>query len=140
MQDQPQEAKKMFLRYTRQISAWNKSFEKFMATKSHTLDIKQLRGAALLKIHQLISTIMRDVTPDETDTRGIATSVNDREKFRRYESDFRIVVSLARSLVMAAEQDKKMGKPPLTFSTDLGLVGPLYYVCIRVCSYIHTKL
>jgi hypothetical protein len=131
MQDQPIEAKKMFLQYTRQMTAWNKSFEKFMAAKSHTFNSRELRGAAMLKIHQLISTIMRDVTPDETDSRHIATSVNDREKFRRFTSDFRIVINLARSLIVAAEQDKKMGKPPLTFSTDLGLVGPLYYVCIR---------
>lgn len=113
------------------MSAWNQSFERFMAAKAHTLNSKELRGAALLKIHQLISRVMRDVTPDETDPRQIATSVNDREKFRRYTSDFRIVVNLAKSLVTAAEQDKKVGKSPMTFSTDLGLIGPLYYVCIR---------
>lgn len=131
MQDQPAEAKSMFLRYTRQMSAWNQSFEKFMAAKAQTLNSKELRGAALLKIHQLISRVMRDVTPDETDLRQISTSVNDRAKFHRYASDFRIVVSLAKSLVTAAQQDQKAGKSPMTFSTDLGLIGPLYYVCIR---------
>ncbi|KUJ20885.1 uncharacterized protein LY89DRAFT_778534 [Mollisia scopiformis] len=131
MQDQPPEAKRMFLQYTRQMTAWNKSFEKFMAAKSHTFNSKQLRGAALLKIHQLVSTVMRDVTPDDRDARPVSESVNDPNNFRRYESDFRIVVNLARSLIVAAEQDKMMGKSPLTFSTDLGLVGPLYYTCIR---------
>ncbi|KAE8448182.1 hypothetical protein EG329_009786 [Mollisiaceae sp. DMI_Dod_QoI] len=131
MRDQPPEAKRMYLQYTSQIQAWNQSFERFMAAKSHNFDSKQLRGAALLKIHHIISNIMCNVTPNEIDTRHIAVSVNDRQKFGRYEGDFRTVVNLGRSLIMAAEQDKKLGKPSLTFSTDLGLVGPLYYVCIR---------
>lgn len=113
------------------MQTWNKSFEKFMAAKSHLLNSKELRGAALLKIHQIISTMMKDVKPDESDPRHISQALNDRNNFLGFNSEFRIVVNLARSLILAAEQDKKAGKPPLTFSTDLGLVGPLWYVCIR---------
>ena len=45
------------------------------------------------------------------------------------------MVALCKSVIAAAEQDAKLGKPALNFSTDLGIVGPLYYVCCRCRDY-----
>jgi hypothetical protein len=51
--------------------------------------------------------------------------------FEIFVEDFKAVVNLSRSLIQASEQDLKNGSPPLTFSTDLGLVGPLFYICVK---------
>ncbi|CZT46991.1 uncharacterized protein RSE6_07509 [Rhynchosporium secalis] len=45
-------------------------------------------------------------------------------------ADFEVVINLSTQLIAAVVKDAENGKPPLTFSSDLGLIGPLYYVCI----------
>lgn len=102
-----------------------------MMAKSGDFTSKQVRGAALLKIHHTTVTIMASAQPDIDDMSSIADGANNAENFMRYIDDFQIVTNLSRSLIAAAEHDAKTGKPPLTFSTDLGLVGPLYYTCIK---------
>ena len=89
-----------------------------------------MQGAALLKIHHTTAKIMAGVRPDMSDVRALSEAVN-AEKFLEYLDDFQIVINLSRPLIAAAEQDAKNGKPPLTFSCDLGLIGPLYHVCIN---------
>lgn len=102
-----------------------------MMAKSGGFTSKELRGAALLKIHYTTVGIMASVRPNLDDMSALAEAVNKTENFMAYIDDFQIVLNLSRSLIAAAEQDTKNGKPPLTFSTDLGLVGPLYYICIK---------
>ena len=74
---------------------------------------------------------MAGVRPDMSDMRAIAHVVNAVEQFIEYIDYFQIITNLSRSLIAAAEQDAKDGKPPLTFSSDLGLIGPLYYTCVK---------
>jgi hypothetical protein len=120
----------IFNKYTSQLSLWNLAFEKFMESKSKDLSSREVQGAALLKIHHTTAKIMAGVHPDVSDMRAVFEAVN-AEIFLEYLDDFQIITNLSRPLIAAAEQDAKNGKPPLTFSSDLGLIGPLYYVCIN---------
>lgn len=101
-----------------------------MISKSKDLTSREVQGAAILKIHHTTAKMMASVRPDMSDTRTISEAVN-IEEFRKYLDEFQIVINLARPLIAAAEQDAKNGKPSLTFSSDLGLIGPLYYVCVN---------
>jgi hypothetical protein len=102
-----------------------------MLAKSQDFNSNQVRGAALLKIHHMTVKIMAGIRPDLSDLRSFAEAVNAAEKFMDYIDDFQIVLNLSRSLIAATEEDAKKGKPPLTFSADLGLFGPLYTICIK---------
>ncbi|ESZ93001.1 hypothetical protein SBOR_6622 [Sclerotinia borealis F-4128] len=129
---QPSGAMDLYVQSRSQLDAWKDSFENFMRSQSHTFDSKQLRGAALCKIHYTTVHIMARVTePDLNDTRSIKHSNNDPKKSSVFELEFQMVVNLARSLINAAEEDSKAGKSSLTFSTDLGLIAPLYYTCVK---------
>lgn len=101
-----------------------------MASKSIGMTNREVQGATLLKIHHTTAKIMAGVRPDMTDLGAAVNGVN-AEEFLGYSNDFQIIINLSRPLVAAAEQDAKNGKPPLTFSSDLGLIGPLYYACIN---------
>ncbi|CAG8971586.1 hypothetical protein HYALB_00009235 [Hymenoscyphus albidus] len=120
--------------YPARLHEWNLAFEKFMNAHSSTFTSKQVRGAALLKIHHTVVRIMSDMTPPNTDHRPISEALNCPQSFERFTADFQIVVNLCRSLITAAEQDAKNGKPALTFSTDLGVIGPLYYAAVKCTS------
>ena len=117
-------------KYISQLALWNIAFEKFMTSKSKDLTSRELQGAAILKIHQTTSKIIAGIRPDMTGNNPMVKPVTS-EKLCEYSNDFGIIVNLARPLVAAAEQDSKNGKQPLTFSSDVSLVGPLYYVCIN---------
>lgn len=69
--------------------------------------------------------------PNLYDLRPTAEAANAPESFKSHVGEFRIVVNLSKSLIAASEVDLKSGRSPLTFSTDLGLVGPLYYCCVK---------
>ena len=101
-----------------------------MISKFKDLSSREVQGAALLKIHYTTAKIMASIRPDMSDMRALFEAVN-AARFLEYLDDFQIVINLSRPLIVAAEQDAKNGKPPLTFSSDLGLIGPLYYVCIN---------
>jgi hypothetical protein len=135
MNAQLPEAYKTYKTYSAQLLAWDSSFSAFMSLKSHTLTTLQIRGAALLKIHHITATIMGRSIPDLTDPRSIAAAANDAAVFARCINDFETVISLSKSLIAAAEQDALRGNgiliEGLTFSTDMGVVAPLYYVCIK---------
>lgn len=135
MNAQPLEAFTTYKTYSAQLLTWDSSFSTFMSLKSHTLTALQIRGAALLKIHHTAATIMGRSIPDFTDPRRIAVAANDTAVFSRCTNDFQTVVSLSQSLVEAAEHDIQRGNGSLagglTFSTDMGVVAPLYYVCIK---------
>lgn len=141
MGSQPEEARNIHQRSVKQLASWSASFEDYMRTKSSGLSSKELRGAALLKIHHLTLSIMLDVTPSLDDPRKIAAAVNDYSKFDVCKDDFRAIVRLAKSLAAATDADTKSGKPgpSYTFSTDLGIVGPLYYAAQR-CTDIPTRV
>lgn len=128
---QPRESYAMFAKYYTQLQAWNSAFENFMAAKSQALNGKELRGAAVLKIHAMIVKIMAEACPGIDDERSVGEVMSDYATFEPFINEFRIIVSLCRSVTAAIEQDIKLGKPALNFSTDLGIVGPLYYVCCR---------
>lgn len=134
MSSQSAEAFELHSTYSVKLGEWNLAFEKFMNQKSHSFTSKQVRGAALLKIHHTVVRIMSDMTPSTQDGRPIAEAVNCSLSFERFTADFQIVVNLCRSLITAAEQDAKNGKPTLTFSTDLGVIGPLYYSAVKCTS------
>jgi hypothetical protein len=135
MNSQPPEAYTTYKAYSAQLLAWDSSFSAFMSLKSHTLTALQIRGAALLKIHHTTAAIMGRSIPDLTDPRSIATAANDSAVFARCTNDFQTVVSLSKSLIAAAEQDSQRDNDKvaggLTFSIDMGVVAPLYYVCIK---------
>ncbi|OBT75558.1 hypothetical protein VF21_05846 [Pseudogymnoascus sp. 05NY08] len=135
MNVQPPEAYATYKTYSAQLLAWDSSFSAFMSLKSHALTALQIRGAALLKIHHTTATIMGRCVPDLTDPRSIVAAANDPMIFSQSTNDFQTVVSLSQSLVAAAEQDIQRGNGRLagglTFSTDMGVVAPLYYVCIK---------
>ncbi|MCJ1437153.1 hypothetical protein MMC27_006538 [Xylographa pallens] len=134
---QPIESLAVFNKYTSQLSLWNLAFEKFMVSKNKVLTSREVQGAALLKLHHTTAKIMAGVHPGMSDMRPVFEAVN-AEKFLEYLDDFQVIVNLSRSLIAAAEQDAENGKPPLTFGSDLGLIGPLYYVCIN-CSTISIR-
>jgi hypothetical protein len=130
---QTPEAWNLYNKYTTELAKWSLSFEKFMNAKSRNFTSKQVRGAALLKIQHTTATIMAMCTPDANDPRSAAEVVNSETTLSRFVSEFRIIVNLSRSLITAAEQDIKSGKSSHTFSTDLGVIAPLYYTCVK-CS------
>ncbi|PVH86982.1 hypothetical protein DL98DRAFT_480974 [Cadophora sp. DSE1049] len=131
MCEQPLEAFDLFQKYAEENRRWNFAFERFMRAKSASLNNRELRGAALLKIHHLTSQIISAMTPDATDPRPLSSAMNCPRMFRKHTDEFRVIVNLCRSLIATEEQDIKNGKTVATFSSDLGVVGPLYYVCIR---------
>jgi hypothetical protein len=125
---QPIEAFELYDVYSSQLREWNVAFEKFMNAKSQTFDSKQIRGAALMKIHYETVRIMSETAkPDYEDTRSIAAAVNSPGRYEPFKREFQNVVNLSRSLVSAAEVDSQQGRSSLTFSTDLGVIAPLYY-------------
>lgn len=132
---QPLESYEMFDTYYSKLQAWNPAFERFMAAKSQSLNGRELRGAAVLKIHATTLKVMAEASPGLDDDRPTSEAMNDHATFEPFTNDFRIVVTLCKSIIAAAEQDIKLGKPALNFSTDLGIVGPLYYVGCRCRDY-----
>jgi hypothetical protein len=102
-----------------------------MNLHSQSFTSKQVRGAALVKIHHTVVKIMCDMTPSTQDLRPLEEAVNAPLDFAKFTDEFRIIINLCRSLITAAEVDTRAGKPTLTFSTDLGVIGPLYYVGVK---------
>jgi hypothetical protein len=135
---QPPESLALFNKYTPQLSHWNLAFGKFMASKSKDLTSRELQAAALLKIHHTTVKIMAGIQPDMSDNRPLF-EVLSAKRFLGHVEDFQIVINLSRPLVATAEQDAKKGKPPVTFSSDFGLIGPLYYVCVN-CPAVSTRI
>ncbi|KAH8658837.1 hypothetical protein BGZ60DRAFT_382778 [Tricladium varicosporioides] len=131
---QPEEAYGIFEKYDARLGCWNKSFEKFMNNKSVGFTSKQVRGAALLKIHHTTATIMSQATPSPHDPRVLAECVNSPDFFKKHTEGFQIIINLCRSVIAAADQDARNGKPTLTFSTDLGLIAPLYYTSVKAAT------
>ncbi|KAM0163571.1 hypothetical protein ACHAPG_001097 [Botrytis cinerea] len=127
---QPTESLAAFEKYTSQLFLWNLAFEKFMLSKSEDLTSRELQGAALMKIHHTTVKIMAGMFPDISDM-SVLIEMVDTDSFLNYLDDFQIIIDLSRSLIVAAEQDMMNGRPSLTFSSDFGVVGPLYYVCIH---------
>ncbi|PQE06097.1 putative UPC2 Regulatory involved in control of sterol uptake protein [Rutstroemia sp. NJR-2017a BBW] len=127
---QPPESLALFNKYASQLSLWNLAFTKFMESKSKDLTSREFRAAALLKIHYTTLKIMAGIQPDMSDSRPLS-EVLSAKRFLGYVDDFNIVINLARPLIATAEQDAKKGKPQVTFSSDLGLIGPLYYACVN---------
>jgi len=125
---QPPEAFTMFEKYSAQLRDWNLAYEKFMNAKSHSFTSKQIRGAALLKIHHTTAYVMAACNPPVDDCRALAEALNCPTTFTKFTKEFQTIINLSRSLITTAEQDARNGIAPLTFSTDLGLIGPLYYV------------
>ncbi|TVY69017.1 putative transcriptional regulatory protein, partial [Lachnellula suecica] len=113
----------IFDEYATQLSLWNHAFEKFMKTKSNNLSSREVQGAALLKIHHTTVKIMTGLSLGRE-------GVNEK-LLLKFSDDFQIVVNLSKPLIAAIEQDTKKGKPSLTFVCDLGLIAPLYYVCVN---------
>ena len=128
---QPTEAFTLLDKYNAQLYFWNLAFEKFMMAKSREFSSKQVRGAALLKIHHTTAKIMASITPAMNDLSAMSEAVNTTERYMEYVDNFQIIINLSGSLIATAEQDANYGKPSLTFSADLGVIGPLYYTCIK---------
>jgi len=126
--EQPPEAWELRKKCSRNNQLWNTAFENFMNTHSAKLDSKQLRGAALLKIQHTGIKIMSDSAPSILgDDRSTQEIHNDPGTHTKLESDFETIVKLSKTLLSAAEMDAKNGKPSLSFSTEMGIVAPLYY-------------
>jgi hypothetical protein len=114
-----------------------------MAQNSATLSLRQIRGAALLKIHHTTAQIMSLVAPispgdpDHMQT-SITVAMNAPSAFIPHTQKMIDILNLSRSLLTATDQDLKNWKPSLTFSSDLGVVGPLYYVCTK-CTVLEVR-
>lgn len=133
--DQPPQAMELRETCARNNSLWNTAFENFMNEHSAKLDSKQLRGAALLKIQHTGIKIMADSAPSLLgDDRSQQEVHNDPAAYSKLENDFETIVKLSKSLISAAELDAKNGKPSLSFSTDMGIIAPLYYTCTHSTS------
>ncbi|KAF7896841.1 uncharacterized protein EAF01_009244 [Botrytis porri] len=117
-----------FDKYTSQLSHWNLAFEQFMSSRGKDLTSREVQGAALLKIHHTTLKIMAGMCPDISDL-TVVVGLLDSDRFLKYLDDFQIIIDLSKSLIAAAEQDAMNGRPSLTFSSDFGFIGPLYYVC-----------
>lgn len=117
--------------YTNLLVAWNVAYERFMHENAEHLSGKELRGAALLKIHHISASIMAKMAGNFNDPRSVGDVMNDNSAFVAFRDEFKIITNLAGTLIKAAELDLEREQTSLTFSTDLGLIGPLYYVCIR---------
>lgn len=128
---QPAESIILHDRFAAKLKTWNCTFEGFMNARSSSLSSREVRGAALLKIQHIIVSIMCYATGLGTidDPRKFGEVANAPETFEPLLGEFETVVRLSASLIATAEQDARAGKPALTFSCDLGLIGPLYYVC-----------
>jgi hypothetical protein len=79
----------MFSRSYAKLQAWNPAYEKFMVAKSQSLTSRELRGAAVLKIHATVVKIMAECSPAEGDGRPTDEVMNDRGTFEPFTNDFR---------------------------------------------------
>ena len=123
-------------KYSKQLANWNIAYEKFVQKNNSRLNSNEIRGAAMLKVQYAAAFIMSDSSiPNADDPRSIAEILNDRKVFMRYHNDFENIVKLSRSLISASEADSQSGKPAFNFSADLGIIGPLYYCCIKCPDY-----
>ena len=119
-------------RYTTQLALWNVKYEKYMLVHVQSLNSRELQGAALLKIHYTTAKIMFSTSADPREISQTPKSTPAAlERYDLHLDDFRLIVNLSRSLIMATEQTAPECQTPLCFSGDLGLIGPLYYTCIR---------
>jgi hypothetical protein len=119
-------------KYSKQLRDWNAAFEKFMAGKGSDLTSRQVLGAAMLKVQHTTSSIMSRATPPQPeDPRTIGEIVIESGQFEPFLGDFQTIIGLSRSLIAASEEDAKLGKPPFTFSTDLGLIAPLFHCGLK---------
>lgn len=118
------------------MKSWSKSFAAWMTKYSSTLTTDHIRGATILKVHACIIEIMHEIKPTDFDPRPVAVAMNAASAFnsQRIIEHFATIISLSSSLIKAQESDgqKYAGKFKTgVFSTDLGLVGPLYYVALK---------
>ncbi|TAQ87595.1 hypothetical protein B7494_g4111, partial [Chlorociboria aeruginascens] len=128
---QTPEAISLLSRCNSMLTTWNSAFEKLMKIHSPAFTSKQLRGVALCKIHHCAIKIMCAVIPSIDDERETKYALNNREQYWKFMDDFTCILNLSRSLIKADEQDTLEGKTAGTFSTDMGLVAPLYFVCTK---------
>lgn len=132
MSQQPTMAHNLLAIHSVALSSWSTAFNTYMSAHTPSLNTTQIRGAALLKIHHTTLEIMRLSAPSMADPRPIAEASNSASTFRGAVDLFASIVRLSKSLITAIEQDvMKTGRPlgsGKTFSPDLGVVGPLYYV------------
>lgn len=114
------------------FASWYTAFKRFMEAKSVNFTSREVRGAAMLKIQYTTASIMANAAPPTMeDHRPVADVTSDPARFVPFLGDFENIVKLSRSLIAACEADSRSGKPSFTFSTDLGVVGPLYYCCVK---------
>ncbi|KAH7319427.1 hypothetical protein BKA65DRAFT_102129 [Rhexocercosporidium sp. MPI-PUGE-AT-0058] len=132
---QPTESLDLLDKYAFQLYRWNLAYERFMTSKARHLTSREVQGAALLKIHHTTAKIIAGLHADTNEMRDVSKVVHTKT-FLKCMNDFEIVINLSRPLIAAVEQDTKNGKPSLTFSSDMGLIGPLYYVCINCPSLV----
>lgn len=119
-------------KYSQQLRDWHAAFEIFMAAKGSGLTSRQIRGAAMLKVQHTTCDIMSRATPPRPeDPRTVGELVMDSWQFEPFISEFQTIIGLSSSLIAASEEDAKLGKPPFTFSTDLGLIAPLFHCGLK---------
>lgn len=119
-----------FYEYRSNFLAWNLAFEKFMISESKSLTNREVQAAALLKILHTTSKIIAQVRSDANDEQASTRPIN-AESYLRHLDDFHTIIKLCSSLILAEEQDARNGKPLRILSADLGMIAPLFYVCIR---------
>lgn len=127
--EQSAQAINQFQVYREKLLGFEKPFIEFLARKSLKFNKMEVRGAALLKIHHTCAKVMTAIGLVHIDPQH--TAADEREVFLDGLPAFETIVHMSRSLIQAGEEDAKDGSPSLAFSTDLGVIGPLYYVCIK---------
>ncbi|KAH8815866.1 hypothetical protein F5884DRAFT_198321 [Xylogone sp. PMI_703] len=115
--------------YKEKVLSWEKPFVDLLARKSRGFTKMEVRGAALLKVQHTAARIMTVITPMHIDPK--CTPESELSHLLQFMPDFELIVNMSKSLIQASEEDAKNGASPLVFSTDLGLVAPLYYVCVK---------
>lgn len=122
----------LYDRYIKRLDIWNKAYERFMQVNIEKLNSREVRGSVCLKAQHIMANIgTKSGQPSMDDSRPLGEVLLDGSRFIPYTNDFKAILNLSESLIAASEADIKIGKTPQNFSTDMGIVCPIFYSCIK---------
>lgn len=103
--------------YRSMLERWQVGFDGFLSQLSRSMDSKDLSGAILLKMLHSTLTIILNLTSLQC-------------HFDRFLPWFQNIVSLAKSLIKAAEATR-VSPGAHSLGLDMGIIAPLYFVATR---------
>ncbi|KAI9827641.1 MAG: hypothetical protein M1819_006930 [Sarea resinae] len=101
------------------LQQWSAAFNRYLMRFDPGMDSRDLRGAALLKIHHITSAIML--------TAGFSGA---ESAFDEFDCEFEKTISLSQSLIANTGPGSLAGPQP-SFSSDLGIVAPLFFTAFK---------